>query len=244
MRAICSAALSRGAHSDGRRLRRFRGVSDNSYDIAFDFSNDFQGWVAGFTDYPVGKETEWALGCVACGAASTTRRVAQGHSPHGREPQRRPVHVHHARGDGARCLTRSTRALPCDARHQCAEELRRHRRARPGESVVLKVGATAAGARADRRCRSQYYRANFDHGAQLAGGRDATPLGQHCHVEHELRCRGTSSRSSTASQRRSRSRRRERAALARRRRRFGLRGDDIGLHHVGPRCDRPALGRQ
>src|SRR5215203_1429434 len=38
------------------------GTGDNNYDIEFDFSNDYQGWVAGFADYPVGKETEWAIG--------------------------------------------------------------------------------------------------------------------------------------------------------------------------------------
>src|SRR6476660_3103153 len=37
------------------------GVTDDSFDISFDVSNDFQGWTAGFSDYPVGKETEWAL---------------------------------------------------------------------------------------------------------------------------------------------------------------------------------------
>src|SRR4051812_21096299 len=38
------------------------GIGDDSYDIAFDFSSDYQGWIAGFTDYPVGKEAEWAIG--------------------------------------------------------------------------------------------------------------------------------------------------------------------------------------
>src|SRR5690349_18973319 len=38
------------------------GVGDDSYDITFDFSNSYQGWVAGFSDYPVGKETEWGIG--------------------------------------------------------------------------------------------------------------------------------------------------------------------------------------
>src|SRR6188474_943652 len=38
------------------------GVADDNYDIEFDFSSDYQGWVAGFADYPVGKEMEWAIG--------------------------------------------------------------------------------------------------------------------------------------------------------------------------------------
>ena len=38
------------------------GVGDDNYDIEFDFSNDYQGWVAGFSDYPVGKEVEWGIG--------------------------------------------------------------------------------------------------------------------------------------------------------------------------------------
>ena len=38
------------------------GVTDDTFDIEFDFSSDYQGWVAGFSDYPVGKEMEWAIG--------------------------------------------------------------------------------------------------------------------------------------------------------------------------------------
>ena len=38
------------------------GVADDNYDIEFDFSNVYQGWVAGFADYPVGKEVEWGIG--------------------------------------------------------------------------------------------------------------------------------------------------------------------------------------
>src|SRR5262245_49301144 len=37
------------------------GTRDDSFDVEFDFSNDYQGWVPGFVDYPVGKETEWAI---------------------------------------------------------------------------------------------------------------------------------------------------------------------------------------
>jgi hypothetical protein len=46
----------------------------------------------------------------------------------------------------------------------------------PGESVVLKVGATPVEpARIVDAAR--YYRANFDHGSQLVGGRDALAVG-------------------------------------------------------------------
>src|SRR4029079_4963710 len=38
------------------------GATDDSFDITFDFASDFQGWTPGFSDYPVGKESEWALG--------------------------------------------------------------------------------------------------------------------------------------------------------------------------------------
>src|SRR5688500_19968499 len=38
------------------------GIGDDNYDIEFDFSNDYQGWVAGFADYPVGTEVEWGIG--------------------------------------------------------------------------------------------------------------------------------------------------------------------------------------
>jgi hypothetical protein len=46
----------------------------------------------------------------------------------------------------------------------------------PGESVVVKVGATPV-VPARIVDAAQYYRANFDHGSQLAGGRDALPVG-------------------------------------------------------------------
>src|SRR4029450_6603932 len=38
------------------------GASDDSFDLEFDFSPDYQRGVAAFADYPVGKETEWAIG--------------------------------------------------------------------------------------------------------------------------------------------------------------------------------------
>ena len=37
------------------------GATDDSFDYEFDFSSDAQDWVAGFSDYPVGKEAEWKL---------------------------------------------------------------------------------------------------------------------------------------------------------------------------------------
>jgi hypothetical protein len=151
------------------------GPADDSYDIQFDFSTDYQGWTAGFADYPVGKETDYALrsslaplpapldgsrkGILLTGANHSddlfmyvTREVAR-LTPNKRYAVRFRV------------------TLATDAPKNCAGI-----GGSPGESVVLKVGAmTLEPARIVDA--GQYYRANFDHGSQLQGGRDATPVG-------------------------------------------------------------------
>ena len=78
------------------------GASDDRYAVIFDFSNDYQGWVPGFVDYPVGKESEWAIGSSLAPLPAPARSGAQGHSIDGLEPQRRSVHVHHAGGPDPR----------------------------------------------------------------------------------------------------------------------------------------------
>lgn len=151
------------------------GVTDDSFDISFDFSNDFQGWTAGFSDYPVGKETEWALSSSLAplpapldGSRKGILLTGQNHSD-----------------DLFMYITREGARLAPNAQYTVRFHVTVATNApkncvgiggSPGESVVLKVGVTPLepGRIVDG---SQYYRANFDHGAQLAGGRDATPVG-------------------------------------------------------------------
>lgn len=151
------------------------GVTDDSYDISFDFSNGYQGWVAGFADYPVGKETEWEIGSVLAplpapldGSRRGILLTGQNHSD--------DLFMYITR-EGAQLAPNAQYALrfrvtlATNAPKNCVGI-----GGAPGESVVLKVGATTTeptrfvdGA--------QYYRATFDHGAQLNGGRDAAPVG-------------------------------------------------------------------
>ena len=151
------------------------GATDDSFDIAFDFSSDYQGWTAGFSDYPVGKETEWALSSSLAalpapldGSRKGILLTGQNHSD-----------------DLFMYITREGARLAPNAQYTVRYRVTMATNApkncvgvggSPGESVVLKVGVTTV--EPSRTVDgSQYYRANFDHGAQLNGGRDATPVG-------------------------------------------------------------------
>ena len=150
-------------------------VSRNNIELTYDFSTGFQGWEAGFADYPVGKEAEWGLNASLATLPSpleTTRRAilltGENHSD--------DLFMYITRGvDGltpiGRYALRFRVALATNAPRGCVGV-----GGAPGEAVVLKVGATAQEP-ARIVDASQYYRANFDYGSQLAGGRDASPVG-------------------------------------------------------------------
>lgn len=151
------------------------GPADDSYDIQFDFATDYQGWMPGFADYPVGKETEYALGSSLAplpspldGARKGILLTGENHSDDlfmyvTREVARLAPNESYA--------VRFRVTLATNAPKNCAGI-----GGAPGESVVLKVGVmTVEPARVVDA--AQYYRANFDHGSQLQGGRDAMPVG-------------------------------------------------------------------
>jgi len=151
------------------------GTSDDSFDVEFDFSNDYQGWSPSFADYPVGKETEWALGSSLAPLPAPL------------DPSRKGILLAGANhsDDLFMYITREAPRLAPNASYAIRFRVTVATNApkncagiggAPGESVVLKVGATAVEP-ARIVDASQYYRANFDYGAQLAGGRDATPVG-------------------------------------------------------------------
>lgn len=151
------------------------GIADNELDIEFDFSNDYQGWVAGFSDYPVGKENEWAIGSSLAAlpapldaSRKAIRLTGANHSD--------DLFMYISRGITAlapnkQYSLRFRVTLATNAPRNCVGI-----GGSPGESVVLKVGGTTTepGRIVDG---AQYYRANFDHGAQAQGGRDASPVG-------------------------------------------------------------------
>lgn len=151
------------------------GLADDNYDIEFDFSSDYQGWVAGFADYPVGKETEWAISSSLASLPAPLDGSRKGILLTG---------TNHS-DDLFMYLTRAITALapnkPYALRFRVTLATNAPRNCvgiggAPGESVVLKVGGTSTepGRNVDA---AQYYRANFDHGAQFAAGRDASPVG-------------------------------------------------------------------
>jgi len=164
---VCGAALTGCGDSVG--------ASDDSFDVAFDFSNDYQGWAPAFVDYPVGKETEWAIG-------SSLATL-----PAPLDPARKGIlltGVNHS-DDLFMYITRDGPPLAPNASYVMRYRVTVATNApkncagiggAPGESVVLKVGATPVQP-ARIVDAAQYYRANFDHGSQLAGGRDASPVG-------------------------------------------------------------------
>ena len=151
------------------------GISDDTYDITFDFSSDLQGWVAGFTDYPVGKEIEWAIGSSLASLPAPLDRSRKGILLTG-ENHSDDLFMYVSRGvtglmPNAQYEARFHVTIATNAPRNCVGV-----GGAPGESVVLKVGATATEPQHIVDA-SQYYRANFDHGAQLASGRNASSLG-------------------------------------------------------------------
>ena len=151
------------------------GASDDSFDVAFDFSNDYQGWVPGFVDYPVGKETEWAIGSSLAPLPAPLDPARKGILLTGANHSddlfmyitREGPHL----APNASYVIRYRVTVATNAPKNCAGI-----GGAPGESVVLKVGATPTEP-ARIVDAAQYYRASFDHGSQLVGGRDALPVG-------------------------------------------------------------------
>jgi hypothetical protein len=151
------------------------GVGDDSYDITFDFSNGYQGWVAGFSDYPVGKETEWgissALATLPPPLDASRRGILLTGENHSDDLFMYITREGAPLAPNAQYTIRFRVTLATNAPKNCLGI-----GGAPGESVVLKVGATTAEPTRTVDA-AQYYRATFDHGAQLNGGRDATPVG-------------------------------------------------------------------
>ena len=151
------------------------GLTDNSYDIDFDFTNGIQGWVAGFADYPVGKETEWGLSSSLAALPvplDVTRKAILLTGTNYSDD----LFMYITQGvtglvPNAEYSVRFRVTLATNAPKNCAGI-----GGAPGESVVLKVGGTSA--QPARIVDSQqYYRASFDHGNQLADGREAATVG-------------------------------------------------------------------
>ena len=151
------------------------GLADNRYDIDFDFTNGIQGWVAGFADYPVGKETEWGLSSSLAALPlplDVTRKgillTGTNHSD--------DLFMYITQGvtglvPNAQYSARFRVTLATNAPKNCVGI-----GGAPGESVVLKVGGTSAQP-ARIVDAQQYYRASFDHGNQLANGRETATVG-------------------------------------------------------------------
>ncbi len=150
-------------------------VGHDNIELVYDFSTGFQGWEPSFADYPVGKEVEWGLNASLATLPSpleTTRRAilltGVNHSD--------DLFMFITRGvddlvPNGRYALRFRVVLATNAPRGCVGA-----GGAPGEAVVLKVGASA---REPERIvdAAQYYRANFDYGAQLEGGRDVSPVG-------------------------------------------------------------------
>jgi len=151
------------------------GASDDSYAVIFDFSSDYQGWVAGFVDYPVGKEAEWGIGSSLAPLPAPLDPARKGilltGANHSDDLFMYITREGPTLAPNASYVVRYRVTVATNAPKNCAGI-----GGAPGESVVLKVGATP-----EEPARivdaAQYYRANFDHGSQLAGGRDALPVG-------------------------------------------------------------------
>jgi hypothetical protein len=151
------------------------GTSDDSFDLEFDFSNDFQGWSPSFADYPVGKENEWAIGSSLAPLPAPLDPSRKGILLTGAN-QSDDLFMYITR-EGPRLAPNASYAVrfrvtvATNAPRNCAGI-----GGAPGESVVLKVGATPIEP-ARFVDATQHYRTNFDYGSQLSGGRDATPVG-------------------------------------------------------------------
>ena len=164
---VVSATLAACADSTG--------VADDNYDIEFDFSNGQQDWVAGFVDYPVGKETEWALSSSLAPLPAPLNGSRKGILLTGTNHSddlfmyvtRQIGGLTPGRTHAARFLV----TIATNAPRDCAGI-----GGAPGESVVLKVGGTSL---VPQRVvdAAQYYRASFDHGQQLRSGGAASAIG-------------------------------------------------------------------
>jgi hypothetical protein len=151
------------------------GMSDDSYDLQFDFSSDYQGWSPSVADYPVGKEDEWAIGSSLAPLPAPL------------DPSRKGILLTGTNHSDDLFLYITREAPPFTPNASYAVRFRVTVATNapkncagiggaPGESVVLKVGATPVEP-ARIVDAAQHYRANFDFGSQLSGGRDATPVG-------------------------------------------------------------------
>ena len=151
------------------------GLSDNRYDIEFDFSSDYQGWIPGFSDYPVGKEAEWAIGSALAPLPApldgTRKGILLTGDNHSDDLFMYVTHEGTPLAPNARYAVRFQVMLATNAPKDCFGV-----GGAPGESVVLKVGAIPF-APARSVDGAGYYRANFDHGSQLSAGQNATVLG-------------------------------------------------------------------
>ncbi|HEX6052195.1 MAG TPA: hypothetical protein VFZ21_23175 [Gemmatimonadaceae bacterium] len=150
-------------------------VGHDNIELVYDFSTGFQGWEPSFADYPVGKEAEWGLNASLATLPSpleTTRRAIL------------LTGVNHS-DDLFMFITRGVDDLVPNGRYALRFRVLLATNAprgcfgvggAPGEAVVLKVGASAQ--QPERLIDdAQYYRTNFDYGAQLEGGRDVSPVG-------------------------------------------------------------------
>jgi hypothetical protein len=151
------------------------GIEADNYDIEFDFSNGQQDWAAGFVDYPVGKEIEWALSSSLAPLPAPLNGSRKGILLTGANHSddlfmyvtREMPGLTARRTYAARFLV----TIATNAPRDCAGI-----GGAPGESVVLKVGGTSL---VPQRVvdAAQYYRASFDHGQQLRSGREASAIG-------------------------------------------------------------------
>jgi hypothetical protein len=151
------------------------GANDDSFDLEFDFSSDYQGWSPSFADYPVGKENEWALGSSVAPLPApldpTRKGILLTGANHSDDLFMYITREGPRLAPNASYAVRFRVTVATNAPKNCAGI-----GGAPGESVVLKVGATPVEP-ARYVDASQHYRANFDYGSQLSGGRDAAPVG-------------------------------------------------------------------
>jgi hypothetical protein len=175
MTVICRGALLGAMAAMLGACADSTGVEDNTYDLEFDFTNGQQDWVAGFVDYPVGKETEWGISSSLAPLPAPLNGSRKGILLTG---------INHS-DDLFMYVTREITGLTATRQYVARFLVTLATNApkncvgiggAPGESVVLKVGGMTA---APQRVvdAAQYYRASFDHGSQLNGGRDAAPVG-------------------------------------------------------------------
>lgn len=150
-------------------------TTGDSVELEYDFATGYQGWVAEFADYPVGKEDDWQLessiAALPLPLEITRRAILLSGVNHSDD-----LFMYVTRGladlvPNGRYAVRFSVTLATSAPRNCVGI-----GGAPGESVVLKVGATSTEPQRFVDA-GQYYRTNFQYGSQLAGGRDAAPIG-------------------------------------------------------------------